>query len=446
MSFDFPASSPIRLTSPSATATSDYCSAMIRRHWPRSRAATTPRLRDAAANYAVAHGTLEQASAALRAYPKTRRHRRRLVGTRTLALVSLYLSPPKSSIPPPALAAFTCVLRQEASIAERLANPFQPASTVSGDLWFATASRFGIARLAIAPEAAEDQLPAPARAISHVARALRGPGPHLWRSRQPARRVRRIPPRPRACALAAARPRRDGRSAIARGKTPQPRSPSGAPHLRSCAIRSTATAYSESFYTAFVQVLGHLGQRHLTADAAAGHRSSSPPGACQNGNYRSNELLEAVYEASASPQAGDHCYPFAFRVRRRPGAQVLDDLTLTNSPWLDPAAREVILARSLQLALAAGGSDSQLSSVRHRLLTADLATKKRQCGASLCYSTPFQRRSSIPRLRRLASSSPRTGRPSHRTACRLSRFPGCRPVTRCSDERRQHPGQSGEGR
>ena len=306
-------------------------------------AGTDEDLADAAVNYAVGNGTYAQASAAVNARAAKIETSPALWGKANVALVGLYLNPksPDNSAP------FATILRPQDTIADRLGHPADPAMTLTGDQWFAFASRYGIAQLAAgnAP-AAEDVLPAlleqtptlPAPYVD-LARTYAEAGNTPAALAEYAHAFELSPSQPGLHDEIAVLDSHAGNAAAALAEWRL-----ALDQLRRVVLRNN---FSESFYTTFISTLDHLGQRHLTATLQPEIDAILQPELAKNGNYRSNELLEAVYKASATPEQGTAHILALSNSAPYPG-QLLEDIH--NAAWLTPQAQQELLLRRMQLA------------------------------------------------------------------------------------------------
>ena len=103
----------------------------------------------------------------------------------------------------------------------------------------------------------------------------------------------------------------------------------------------------EEFFAAFDAVVFHLGKRSLLPAMRPEIESVLRPYFARNGNFRSNELLEAIYKASLTPAEGTAFIIAAANFAADPN-MLLEDLR--SARWLVPESRETILLRQLQLA------------------------------------------------------------------------------------------------
>ena len=150
-------------------------------------------LADAAANFSLAHADQATAVAAVnfraRSLPAVWR-------PATAALVATFFVDART---PANTADFSRALNPDATLAERLAKPADPAQQLTGDLWFYYGSRYGIylataARTAQSPDP-EDFPGGRAGGRAKQWRSVPAPRTDLRRERQSLCRNRRVPPR-----------------------------------------------------------------------------------------------------------------------------------------------------------------------------------------------------------------------------------------------------------
>ncbi len=306
-------------------------------------------LADAAANYVIAHGQLGQAMVAVNTRAKHIASKPELWATANIAVVSLYLAPQSMD----AQEAFNTVLQPRATIAERLAP--NPATTLTGAQWFAFASRYGIAQLAAKNTSeAEDVLPA----LLEQSPTLPGPYVDLARTYAEAGNVpAALAEYAHAFELAPNQPQLHNEIAVLQSHAGNAAAALAEWRLALDLLRRTVArnSFSEDFYSTFKTTLDQLGQRKLTATLQPQIDAILEPELKRNGNYRSNELLQAVYQASATPQQGT-THILALSASAANPEVVLEDLHA--AAWLDLPSRQTILARRLQLAQTASPSAS----------------------------------------------------------------------------------------
>ena len=310
-------------------------------------------LADAAVNYTVAHGSFEQTSSVLSARGKALP----AVWVRAnLGLAGVYLNPASASDRTAIASGFASSLQASATIADRLGHPADPKATLTGDLWFGEASRFGLflnVGSAASPAAsnpagmeAEDYLPAGLELVPT------SPSAYLDLARTyaeagevPAAQAEYGHVLELAPAGAAAVSAHDEQAVLLLKNGNQPGAlaewRTGLDLLR----RQGDQAYPERFYTGLLAIAHHLAVNHVNLQPELA--AVLEPYLARNGNYRSNELLRAAYDASANPDAG-----MAFVISLADSAanpdQVLADLEIAS--WLPDAQRETLLRRRLDLA------------------------------------------------------------------------------------------------
>jgi hypothetical protein len=334
-------------------------------------------LADAALNYTVAHATQAQALAAV-----TRRGQNLPPVWRpaSASLVETYFASPATA--PTTLADFTQPLLTDDTIADHLATKFDPLKQITGDNFFYYASRFGIV-LATVPKAPtnpdpEEFLPA------ELEGAPTSPTPYLNLARTYAEvnnlaaalneynhaleLTPAIPDSPAIHDEIAVTLFRAGRKddAIAHWHTA----------LATLRRMQQHAIYPEAWFTSLETVTRHLGERHLTAAFRPDLETIIGPYLAKNGNYRSNELLKVIYQASATPTEGTDFLLTLANSATDPDS-VLSDLN--HVPWLADGATEAILTRRLTLVEDKPAGESAywdaytLTSIRTSLLNLYLA-------------------------------------------------------------------------
>jgi tetratricopeptide (TPR) repeat protein len=103
----------------------------------------------------------------------------------------------------------------------------------------------------------------------------------------------------------------------------------------------------ESYWTGFTLIARHLGSRKLTAQLHAEMDAVLRDYLKVNGDYRSLELLQAAFEASASPAEGSDWLLSLANGTANPGA-VLS--SFDDAAWLPEALREPVLLKEIELA------------------------------------------------------------------------------------------------
>jgi hypothetical protein len=367
--------------------------------WQRDRPALIqlagsgyPNVAYAALNDVVSHGNQTEALAAVAArgaaLPPVWR-------PASASLVQTYFASPKSVDADPAN--FTESLGSEATIADRLASPPDPTRQVTGDTFFFYASRFGIF-LETVPRA--PKLP---DAEDFVAAELEdtpgSPAPYLdlaktyaEANKTPAavaeyNHVLELTP-PNASApiedeMAVMLDRAGRRDdAIAHWRTA----------LATLARMQQHAIYPELWFTSLETITRHLGERHLTAAFRPELESILGPYFAKNGNYRSNELLKTVYQASATPADGTS-FILAMAAASSSPAEILGDLT--DATWLSPGALQAVLVRRIQLEeqeSEKGTTGYSLDRMRGQLLESYLGNGQETQAQALLDSLPEKQR------------------------------------------------------
>ena len=300
-------------------------------------------LADAAANYVLAHATQAQALAAVAA------RSRGLPAVWRPATASLVLTNfvSATSSPAPAMVAnFTQSLNSDATIAARLARPANTANQLTGDLWFYYAKRFGTF-LATVPKAqalpdSEDFLSAELeRAPSAVAAYL-----HLARNYAEAGNLTAsITEYNHALELAPNNPAVHDEFAVVLYRAN--RHDEATAQWRAALELMRKRQIGEEFFTTFRLVVNHLSQRSLFVTLRPGAEDVLRAHFGHNGNYRSNELLEAMYRASATPDEGIASILATSSSAPDPEI-ILSDLA--NCTWLPVHQKQALLQHRLQLA------------------------------------------------------------------------------------------------
>ena len=277
----------------SARVTSSCCSSAIRRASSRSPAPGQTRIRDAVANFVVAHGTFEQALAVVRARGQGLPP---VWTTAHTALVGLHFARYDAST----TAAFTTALGP-VTVADRL-KPVDRALQLAGDNWFAYSSRFGeyltSARSSLARAA--DYLPAPvertpARSDAYVLLAdfYRDEGAGASALAEYDHAATFNPRRSDVHLRAAAILWRQGRRAAAIARWKQALDVLAAPAGRAAADTAPLVAALDS-----------IGSRRLLPELREPADKMVRVYLARNGNYRADALLRAVFRAPNDPVAG----------------------------------------------------------------------------------------------------------------------------------------------
>ena len=298
---------------------------------------------DAAANYTVAHATQAQA---LSAVSNRARKLPAVWGPATASLVVTNFASPTTSGAVTTLPYFLQSLRYDDSVATRLAKPFRTDHELTGDDWFSYASRFGIF-LATVPRAAtlpdsEDFLAAELeRAPSAVAAYL-----HLARNYADAGNyTASIVQYEHVLELAPNNPAVHDEFAVVLYRAS--RRDEATAHWRTALTLMAKRQTGETFFTAFKSITQHLQQRSLFATLRPEVETVLRAYLKTNGNYRSNEVLQDVFTASASPTDGLNLILSLSTAAADPEL-ILSDLN--NASWLSPSARQSILLHRLDIA------------------------------------------------------------------------------------------------
>jgi len=306
---------------------------------------------DAAANYAVAHATQAQALAAI---GNRARKLPAVWGPATASLVVTNFASPTTTTAVATLPYFTQSLRFDDTIATRLAKPASPTRELTGDNWFFYASRFGIF-LATVPKAAalpdsEDYLHAELeRAPSAVAAYL-----HLARNYSDVTNyTASITEFNHVLELAPNNPAVHDEFAVVLYRANRRDEATG--HWRTALTLMAKRQTGETFFTAFRLITQHLQQRSLFAALQPEVEAVLRAYLKTNGNYRSNEVLQDVFTASATPADGLNLVLSLSSAAADP-EQILRDLN--NASWLSAAARQSILLKRLDLARRQPVTDS----------------------------------------------------------------------------------------
>ena len=300
---------------------------------------------EAALNFALSQGAFAQATAALRAHGRALSP---LWTDASYALTGLFFN--QSSVAA-VHAAFARILRADSPIADRIAHPSDPKLVLTGDNWFFYAARFGIG---LPADTAEDFLPAalehspsdPA-AYTDLARTYSEASNHPAAIAELRHALELTP---RSVTLSDALALELDRSGNHAEAVAQWRA-AFALLRRDVEIN----AFPDEFYTGFNSVMRHLAARKLTAEFHPEIEAVVRPYFAKNGNYRSNEFLEVVYTASATPAEGAAFLTSLANSATEPET-ILSDLS--SAVWLDPEARIAILQRRIELIQSTPAADS----------------------------------------------------------------------------------------
>jgi hypothetical protein len=326
---------------------------------------SNPSLADAALNYTIAHGTEAHALAAVTARGQSLPPVWRPASA---SLVETFFASPNSAASN--IADFTQSLAFNATIADRLGKRPDTTQHLTGDDFFFYSSRFGIF-LSTVPKsptlpAAEDFLAAQLEAQPT------SPTPYLNLARTYAE-ARNIPSAileyNHALELSPADPAildelattlyRSGRKAEAIAQWT-----AALDRLRRMQQQAM---YPESWFTSFETITRHLGDHKLTQQFHADLETILTPYFANNGTYRSNELLESVYNASPSSTDGVNFILTLSRAAQDPDALLTD---LNGASWLDDDAHAAILLRRVELTRnAIDTSNDQGLSLQQELIT-----------------------------------------------------------------------------
>ena len=355
-------------------------------------------LADAALNYSVAHASEAQALAAV---ANRSRSLSPVWHPATASLVQTYFAGATSS--PADASNFQQSLASESTIGDRLATPADPAKQLTGDNYFFYASRYGIF-LATVPKApslpdSEDFLPgeledSPTSPAAYL---------NLARTYVEAHNIAAaVAEYNHALELSPSDPAIEDELATALyGANHHDAALSHWGNALAILSRMQQRAiYPESWFTSLETVIRHLGERHLTAAFRPQIEGIVGPYLAKNGTYRSNELLKAIYQASATPEEGATFILSVANSAEDPD-QVLSDILAV--PWLSPRSSELILQRRIALlekATAGSGSTnpewklSSLNSVRRELLNSYLENHEDAAAQALFDSLPDKQQTS----------------------------------------------------
>ena len=322
---------------------------------PRDPAALTAlaasrdtKLADAAANYIVAKGSEAQALAAVAGRGRSLKP---IWHPASASLVRTYFASNMSS--PIDIADFNDSLAAKSTIAARLASAPDPSRQLTGDNLFYYASRFGIF-LAEVPHSAdpaqtlpnaEDYLPADLEASpTSPTRYL-----NLARTYAEARNINSaVAEFNHALELSPSDPAIEDELAttLYRANRHDDAITDWHQALAILSRMQQRAMYPESWFTAFETVTRHLGEYRLTATFRPEIETILGPYLAKNGNYRSNELLKAIYKACATPAEGASFIITVANSASDPNL-ILDDIL--REPWLAEQSRVPILLRQIEL-------------------------------------------------------------------------------------------------
>ncbi len=344
-----------------------YFDLLLRRDRPAlaALAGNNGSLGDDGVNYILAH--MDQ-GAALAAVAARGRSLPPIWRPASASLVLTYFASAKS---PGAPADFAQSLAFDASIADRLATHADPARQLTGDLWFYYASRFGI-YLDTVPRTAPPPAPLPDPEDFLPAELERAPTStagylHLAQTRNEAGDL------PAAVvefnhALELAPDSVAIHNALAVMLYPAHTSPAAAQRDQAISQWRASLAilrgmqqrnsFPEAFYTGLETTLRQLGQRGLAVTLRPEIEAILRAFFARNGNYRSNELLQAAYQSAPSPADGVAFILSLANSAADPGSLLGD---LDHAAWLNPQANQQLLIRRLQLAQQASPIASSAS-------------------------------------------------------------------------------------
>jgi hypothetical protein len=327
-------------------------------------------LADAALNYSIAHANEAQALAAVanrgRSLPPVWR-------PASASLVQTYFAGPASSpaSSPANLSDFNQSLAANSTIAARLAAPADPSRQLTGDPFFYYASRYGIF-LATVPHGNDPAQPLPDAEVflpAELEEVPTSPAPYLNLARTYAEAhsidastaeynhaLELSPSDPAIEDELATTFYRANRHAAALTHWHQA--------LAILARMQQHAMYPESWFTSLETVTRNLGEHHLTATFRPELEAILAPYLARNGNYRSNELLKAIYLASATPAEGADFIIAVSNSAANPHEILVD---LDREPWLAETSREALLLREIELARQQPARDAS-SSHQYRLV------------------------------------------------------------------------------
>jgi hypothetical protein len=302
-------------------------------------------LADAALNYMLAYGSEAQALAAVanrgQALDPVWR-------PASAALVETYFARPTPG--PVNLADFNQALAADSTIAAHLAGPADPSRQLTGDVFFYYASRYGIFLATVRDSAgarpdAEDFLPAELEGSpASTPRYLNLARSYVEAGNIDAAAIEYN----HALELSPSDPAIEDEIATTLYRAN--RHDDALMHWRQAlailARMQQHAMYPESWFTSLETVTRHLGRYRLTATFRPELETILGPYLAKNGDYRSNELLKAVYLASATPAEGANFIIAVANSASNPN-EILEDLS--REPWLAEESREPILLRQIEL-------------------------------------------------------------------------------------------------
>jgi len=318
---------------------------------------------DAAMNYAVAHA---DESVALRALGVRGEHRNSVWRSSYRALVGLYFADTGSGTD----GAFHTALGDD-TIGERLANPADREHTLAGDAWYYYGTRYAVFRMSGGPGDAEDfaasQLEQNATLANFVAlaRIYADAGKtdaaiaeynHALELHPEASSVHDA----EALLLWHAGRRAD---AVAQWNAA----------IASLQALIASQLVPQDFFTEVPLVLRHARETGAMPQLQPALTALLKAYLAKNGNYRSNELLHAAFDAAPTHDAGLD-WIVALSAASPQQAGILADLN--SVPWLAHGVLEAYYLKRLELARSApvSSDDSELSRAQITSLQASLVT------------------------------------------------------------------------
>jgi hypothetical protein len=323
-------------------------------------------LADAALNYTVAHASQTLALTAVHNRAQTLPA---VWSDASTALVQTYFA--TTTTTPIDTSAFDRALATNLTLADRLSSHPDPKTQLTGDIFFAYAATYGIF-LSTVPHSPttpdpEDFLPAsleanPSSTTAYLTLARTYAESHnLPAALNEYRHALELSPSDAAI--------EDEISlTLSVAKRPGDALTHWHAALAILADMQQHAIYPESWFTDLETVTLHLGERHLTPTFRPEIESILIPYLAKNGTYRSNELLHAIFNASATPDEGAR-FVIAVSASAPDPNQILSDLR--NAPWLPTSALEPILLREIALT-SSGPNPDPSAALRYRLQLIDL--------------------------------------------------------------------------
>jgi tetratricopeptide (TPR) repeat protein len=298
-------------------------------------------LADAAANYAVAHATQAQAMGAIAG--RSRGMPAVWAPAMTSLVLTNFASPATSGATNTGY--FQHALRYDDTIGQRLTTPANPDRELTGKTWFYYAGRFGlflntVQKTPALPDAenflaAEKEYAPPSPAVYlHLARNYADAG-NMASAATEYRHALEIAPNNPAV-------HDEFAVVLYRGNHHDEALAEWRAALSLFAQRQSG----EEFFAAFQSVMLHAGQRRLAAVLKPETDAVLKPYFARNGNYRSNELLEAIYKATPTSDEGMAWVLEAAGYGADP-TLILEDLR--RAQWIDDREKETLLLRQIEL-------------------------------------------------------------------------------------------------